>query len=392
VNGDQIHVALVGPMDPRALAHHLSDTTSIPAGGPTPVNELADRLLALGHRVSVYTPLLGTGSAVRLSGKNLDIIFLPHRNKHRARNFFRDERRALEWELKSSDADVVHVHWTYELAFAAIRSGKRPLLVTAHDAPFTILRYKRDAYRFIRAVMAIRTRIAVRDLTAVSPYLAQSWRRHMLYRRPIAVIPNILPDLPPAAPSTLRGRWVILDVADDSRLKNVRTLIRAFAIVMKTYPQAELRLVGHGLAAEDPIVQWARSHSLDANITFVGPVDRADIADEYARASVFCHASLEESHGVSIIEALRAGLSVVAGKHTGAVPWTLFDGQAGSLVDMRDPAAIAAAVSNALEDPASTVAPGFDVAQAIDERHQPDVVAAAYLTEYRRLIEADQLR
>lgn len=392
MSGDRIHVALVGPMDAQALAHHLSNTADIPDGPPTPVNELTEGLLALGHRVSAYTPLLGARTPLRLSGDNLDITFIPHRNRRRARNFFRNERRELERELKNSGADVVHVHWTYELAFAAIKSGKRPLLVTAHDAPLTILRYSPNAYRLVRTVMAIRTRLAIRELTAVSPYLAHSWRKQMLYRRSISIIPNGLPDLPPAAPSSTRSRWVILAVANDSRRKNVRTLIRAFAIIVNKYSQAELRLVGPGLAADDPIAEWARSYRLDTNITFVGRVDRADIANEYGRASIFCHPSLEESHGVSIIEALHAGLSVIAGQSSGGVPWSLFEGQAGRLVDVRNPEAIAAALSDALDDPSSTVVPGFDVAQAINDRHGPGVVAAAYLTEYRRLIAANQRR
>jgi len=392
MNGDRLHVALVGPMDARALSHHLGSAAKIPGGPPTPVNELADALLTLGHRVSVYTPLEGARTTVQLSGENLDITFIPHRNRHRARNFFRHERRALERELKNLDADIVHAHWTYELTFAAIKLGKWPLLVTAHDAPLSVLRRMPDAYRLIRAVMAIRTRFAIRELTAVSPYTAHSWRKQMFYRRPISVIPNILPDLPLAAPSSVRSRSVILDVADNSRRKNVRTLIRAFAMVVKKYPQAQLRLVGHGLATEDPIAEWARSLRLDANITFVGLVDRANIANEYARASIFCHPSLEESQPVSIIEALRAGLPVIAGKSSGGVPWTLFDGQAGKLVDVRDPAAIAAAISDAIDDPSSAVAPGFDVAQALKDRHGPGVVAAAYLSEYRRLIEANRLR
>jgi len=59
---------------------------------------------------------------------------------------------------------------------------------------------------------------------------------------------------------------------------------------------------------------------------------------------------------------------------------------------VRDPAAIAAAISDAIDDPSSAVAPGFDVAQALKDRHGPGVVAAAYLSEYRRLIEANRLR
>lgn len=394
MNGDRLHIALVGPLHPRALAHHLKTAANIPDGPPTPVNELAEALLALGHRVSVYTPLPAARTTVRLSGDNLEITFIPYRSRFRARalDFFRDERRELERELKKSEADVVHVHWTYELAFAAIRSGGRPLLVTAHDAPLTILRLMPNAYRLIRTVIAIRTRFAIRELTAVSPYLADSWRRKLFYRRPISVIPNILPDLPPATSSTVRSRCVILNVANDSRRKNVRTLIRAFAIIAQDYPEAELRLVGPGLADNDPIAEWARSHRLAANIAFVGPVDRADIANEYARASIFCYPSLEESHGVALIEALHAGLPVIAGKNSGAVPWVLFDGQAGRLVDVRAPVAIAAAICEVIDDPASTVAPGFDVAQAIADRYGPGVVAAAYLAEYRRVIKADLYR
>jgi glycosyltransferase involved in cell wall biosynthesis len=392
VNAERLHIALVGPLHPRALAHHLRGAANIPDGPPTPVNELADALLTLGHRVSVYTPLLACGTTAPLVGENLDINFVPYRTRVRTRalDFFRVERRELEKELKNSEADVIHVHWTYELAFAAIKSGKVPLLVTAHDAPLTIFRFMPNAYRLICTAMAIRTRFAIRELTAVSPYLAHRWRIEMFYRRPISVIPNIVPDLPPPAASTVRRRWQILDVADGSRRKNVRNLIRAFALVLKSYPQAELRLVGDGLAAENPIADWARSRQLDVNVTFVGPVDRAEIANEYARASVFCHSSLEESHGVSIIEALDAGLPVIAGKNSGAVPWVLFDGQAGKLVDVRAPAAIAAAISDAFGDPSSTVAPGFDVARAITDRYGPGEVAAAYLVEYRRIIERDQ--
>lgn len=221
MSGDMLHIALVGPLHAPALAHHLNNSADIPDGPPTPVNELAEGLLALGHRVSLYTQLPAATTTTRLSGDNLDVTFIPYRTRARSRalDFFKYERRALERELEDSTADIVHVHWTYELAIAALKSGKKPLLVTAHDAPLTILRRMPDAYRLIRTAMAIRARLGIRDLTAVSPYLAKSWRRTMLYRRPIPVISNILPDLPTAATSSVRSPWVILDVANGSRLK-----------------------------------------------------------------------------------------------------------------------------------------------------------------------------
>lgn len=397
MSDDRLHIALVGPAEPKALAHRLNDAVDIPNGlGGVPVNELAEGLLSLGHRVSIYTCSPAVSNTVRLSGEHLDITVVPYRRSARARalDFFRLERRDLEGELKKSSFDVVHAHWTYEFALAAIKSEKLPLLVTAHDAPFTILRFMPDVYRLIRTAMAIRVRFSLRELTAVSSYLADRWRRQMLYRRPISVIANIVPELPPpSVPSGVRNRWVVLDVATDSRLKNVRTLIRAFAIIVETHPQAELRLVGPGLGAGDATAEWARSCRLDANVTFVGPLDRGLIANEYARASIFCHPSLEEAQPLALLEALDAGLVVIGGESSGGVPWTLFEGRAGILVDVTSPSAIAGGISEAI----ARVDCGYrldpDLIRAIKARHGRNSVSRAYVSIYRRLIaEANALR
>ena len=390
MSDERLHIALVGPAEPRALADYLNhDETEIPDGlGGVPVNELADGLLSLGHRVSIYTCSPAVSSIVRLGGEHLDITVVPFRRvRARALDFFRQERRDLERELKKTSFDIVHAHWTYEFALAAMKSSKSPVLVTAHDAPFRILRFTTDTYRLIRTAMAIRARLAIRHLTAVSPYLADHWRTKLLYRRPIPVIANIVPHLPPTnPPSSVRNSWIILDVASDGRLKNVRTLIRAFAMVVEKYPRAELRLVGPGLGAEDPVADWARSHRLDANVTFVGPLDRGRIADEYARASIFCHPSLEESHGLSLQEALDAGLVVIGGESSGGVPWTLFEGRAGLLVDVRSPSAIADGIAEAIARVDRGYCLNPDLERKIEARHGREAVSRAYVSVYRRLI------
>lgn len=389
MSDEPLHIALVGPAEPRALAHYLDSAAAIPDGlGGVPVNELADGLLALGHRVSIYTCSPAVDTTVRLRGERLNIVLVPFRRRARARalDFFRKERRGLERELKDSSADIVHAHWTYEFALAAIKSARSPVLVTTHDAPFTILRLTTDTYRLIRTAMAIRVRLATRELTAVSPSLADRWRRVMLYRRPIPVIANIIPDLPPASRSLTRSRWVILDVANGSRLKNVRTLVRAFALIVQKYPEAELRLVGPGLAADDALAEWARSRRLEKNVAFIGPLDHANIADEYARASIFCHPSQEEAQPVALLEALNAGLVVIGGARSGGVPWTLFDGRAGILVNVKSPPAIARGIESALDLAASGFSPEPDLVRALEARHGKDSVARAYVAVYRRLI------
>ena len=51
------------------------------------------------------------------------------------------------------DPDIVHAHWTYEFALGAIES-RVPTVVTAHDAPLSILRLNPTPYRLARTVMA----------------------------------------------------------------------------------------------------------------------------------------------------------------------------------------------------------------------------------------------
>ena len=201
------------------------------------------------------------------------------------------------------------------------------------------------------------------------------------------MIPNLI-SLSAAAGREIvrRSTTTVLCVADSGRPKNVCALLRAMALVRAQYPDAQLRLVGHGLDPGGPVAAWARQQGLYTHIEFVGYVDRVELANEYGRAAVFCLPSLTESFGNTLVEALQAGLPVIAGKNSGAVPWVLFDGKAGRLVNVRDPAAIAAAICDAIGDPSSTVAHGFDVAASIAERYTPGVVAARYLAEYRRVI------
>lgn len=385
-----LHIAIVGPAEPREFSAYLSTVSGAPMGmGGVPVNVLVDGLLRSGHRVSLITASPSVTQPWTDTGTCLDVVVVPFRPSARARaqDLFLAERRAIAGALCDTRADVIHAHWTYEFALGAMAAKASPLLITAHDAPLTILRHLPDGYRMVRTAMAYWTRSKTRELTAVSPYLAERWRRQMLYRRPISVIPNPLPSLDLVGTPKV-GRTDVLSVSNASRLKNVRTLLRAFATVRSSRAGVRLRLVGPGLGPSDHLAEWARREDLSDGVHFIGSVGRAELAREYSNAAVFCHTSLEESQGMVLLEALSAGLPVVAGVDSGGVAWTLFDGNAGRLVDVRHPEAIAQAIIETLDDPSSTTAPGFDVAGELEARYSAASVASQYVTEYRRLIGA----
>jgi len=145
------------------------------------------------------------------------------------------------------------------------------------------------------------------------------------------------------------GPPTILSVARQYPRKNTKTLLAALPLVRRRVPGARLRVVGGG--PELPALQrQAAELRLDGAVTFLGPVARdADVRREYAHADVFCLPSLQEGFGIAFLEAMAAGLPVVAGS-AGAVPEVVPDGTAGLLVDPTDPAALAEALVNLLDD------------------------------------------
>lgn len=382
-----MHITIVGPANAREFAEHLPREVPAPEGmGGTSVNELVHGLLDLGHRVSLITGSYGLPETWQARGQFLEVTVVPFREKARSRalDFFASERRLLSIAIAESRPDVVHANWTYEFALAALDARVAPTLVTAHDAPLTVLRLMPDPYRFFRTLLAYRTRLKIQHLTSVSPDLARRWRTQMAYRRPISVIPNPIPDL--AIDLELRSATpIVLGIGNDSRLKNFRALLRAFPQVLAAHGDAQLRLIGPGLDADGPMARWARTKHLDRSVTFVGGVHRTRLARELSLATVFCHPSLEESFGNVLIEALKAELPVVAGDRSGGVPWVLFDGKAGLLVDVRKPARISEGIISAIRDPSATIAKDLDVEAELRDRYSIESVARQYLSEYSRL-------
>ncbi|MEJ2483541.1 MAG: glycosyltransferase family 4 protein [Gemmatimonadota bacterium] len=146
------------------------------------------------------------------------------------------------------------------------------------------------------------------------------------------------------------GGPVILSVARQYRRKNTRSLLRAFAAVRSTHPQAVLRIVGEG--PELPELR-SRAHDLGiaGAVSFVGSVDGLDsLQREYTRADIFCLPSLQEGFGIVFLEAMAAGLPIVAAR-AGAVPEVAPDAELSRLVPPDDDEALAEALRQLVDSP-----------------------------------------
>jgi glycosyltransferase involved in cell wall biosynthesis len=147
---------------------------------------------------------------------------------------------------------------------------------------------------------------------------------------------NAVPELP-------REGKAILCVAHLYPRKDVATLLSA----MSRLPQETvLRVVGTGPELAS-LRRQARELRLDRRVEFLGHVSFARLAGEYRRADVFCLPSRQEGFGIVFLEAMAAGLPIVAVR-AAAVPEVIPDGVCGVLVPAASPDELARALNRLL--------------------------------------------
>ncbi|MGW4892007.1 glycosyltransferase family 4 protein [Kitasatospora sp. NPDC004240] len=151
---------------------------------------------------------------------------------------------------------------------------------------------------------------------------------------------------------------VILCVARLVPRKGQDTLIRALPLIRRAVPDAVLVLVGRG-PDERRLRALARRYAEPGAVVFAGGREHALTPADYAAADVFAmpcrtrRAGLEaEGLGIVLLEAAACGLPVVAGRSGGA-PDAVLDGVNGTVVDGRDPAEVAGAITRILRAPAA---------------------------------------
>lgn len=364
----------------------------IPSGlGGSPIVNLVEAMLRQGRQVVVFTLDRGIEREVVLEGEQIKFCIGPYRDSGRARDLFSAERAYLVRAIERERPDLVHAHWTYEFAMAALDSAC-PALVTAHDAPFKILRRRPDPYRVLRLCMAWKVVRRARHLTAVSSHVADHFRRYFRYRYPIHVVSNAVAaecfDLgrlrlsrPRSGPFTVAAA-----LTGWKGLKNGPAALQAFGILRRSLPEARLLLFGHDYAPGGPADLWAQANSLASNLEFTGEVPNPTLLRRLAtEVDVLLHPSLEESFGMAVAESMALGLAVVAGQTSGAVPEMLENGAAGVMVDVKSPRAIADALTRLAADSRTRQEMGRAAFKSACGRFRGEDVLAHYDPLYRNL-------
>lgn len=172
----------------------------------------------------------------------------------------------------------------------------------------------------------------------------------------------------------------IVCVANLHPRKRLGDLIAALAIVRARVPDAEVRLVGGGNAAERARLEsLARALGLADAVSFAGT--RADVVPEIAGARVMALPSSCEGVPTALIEAMAAGRPVVS-TDVGHVRSIVDDGVEGFLVPVGEVAQLADRIVHLFADEAAAARMGR-AARARAQRHDVGAVAAMLLATLR---------
>ncbi|MBN1220529.1 MAG: glycosyltransferase family 4 protein [Anaerolineae bacterium] len=104
---------------------------------------------------------------------------------------------------------------------------------------------------------------------------------------------------------------VLISVGRLAKEKNWETLLAAVAQVMKTHADVRLVIIGQG-DEEKSLEKLTQKMGIARRVEFSGPIPFDEIPCYLKAADLFCFASVTETQGLVTMEALAAGLPVVA--------------------------------------------------------------------------------
>jgi len=215
-------------------------------------------------------------------------------------------------------------------------------------------------------------------LVVPSGYLGGVFRE---FRIEAQVVPNIV-DLTQFAfreRNPLRPRLVC--TRGFHRYYCLDVVVRAFAEIQRSYPEARLDLVGKG-----PLELQIRKLVHDLNLSgidFAGAVPHHEIGRFYDAADIFINASSLDNMPVSILEAFASGTPVVTTAPEG-MSYLVEHERTGLLSEPGDAGALAANVMRLLKNPELALRLALNAREEV-QRYSWDAVRKQWLEIYRSL-------
>jgi N-acetyl-alpha-D-glucosaminyl L-malate synthase BshA len=358
-------------------------------GSGVMATELGIRLAAMGHEVHFITSAL----PVRLRSFNENIYF--HEVIPESYPLFRYPPYDLSLATKMHDVavlhnlQVLHVHYAIPHAVCAFLAQEMLLprkiatVTTLHGTDITLVGVLPSFNRV--------TQFSIDHsdgVTAVSQWLKQKTLESFPISKEITVIPNFVDTTvfrPDGRKSRCRlapaGEKVVMHISNFRPVKNVEAVIRVFAALRKGYP-CRLALVGEG-PEQARAEQLAAKLGVASFVTFLG--NQEFIEELLPSADLFLLPSHHESFGLVALEAMSAGVPVIATSEGGPRE-VIEDGVTGFLRAPTDDQGMVEAGLKILEDDGLARRIGEAAREAAVSRFEVETVVPRYVELYERTL------
>jgi len=117
--------------------------------------------------------------------------------------------------------------------------------------------------------------------------------------------------------------------------KGLDTLISAIPSVLKKEPETTFFVIGPDWGDGKDFERQVESQRVGGDVVFAGPLSRQELISAYKGATVLAFPSRYEAFGIVLIEAMAAGLPIVA-SNVSAIPYLIEQGETGLLFPMND--------------------------------------------------------
>ena len=263
-----------------------------------------------------------------------------------AANLVRAQTSRLRRMARSGAPDIIHAQWWVPAGVSAWMSRLRrtvPYVVTVHGTDVRMLEHSRVARALARRVLR-----GAAAVTAVSSYLADR----------VAAVAGIDPGTIVVQPMPAEvegfshhstGGDGIAVIGRLTKQKNLGLVLQALARLRADGTDTRLRIVGDG-PERTALETQAEGLGLGDRVDFVGAVAPRDVAGAVGNADVSVFAATQEGYGLTAAESFMLGIPVVALETGGGVTDVVSGSGAGRLVP-GDPAAMATAIKQLLDDP-----------------------------------------
>jgi glycosyltransferase involved in cell wall biosynthesis len=333
-------------------------------GGERHLADLSRALSDLGHEVYA--------ASVPDSPLWAELSFLPKAQTLALSRFnYLKNLTVLAGFVRAHDIEIVHAHAArdYHLAAVAVKLASRGGLVLTRHALFPLRRINRPLLRTADRVIA------------VSQAVAESLRRNgVIESSKISVVYNGIDidrfDLKAARSGDSDLPLVVGTVGHLAPIKGQDVFVRAAALISASHRDVHFVVIGEDKSPQQGYRRFLESLVVELGLSEIVsmPGWRDDIPALLSSLTCFVSAARSEPFGLAIVEAMAAGLPVVAAASEGARE-IIEEGFSGKLVPAGNHESLAKAIGDLLNDPIERARLGRNAQLAARQRYSLERMA-----------------